>query len=119
MIDQGRRNLLGVAISAVDYEYAVAKIIAHAREGRRCATTALAVHGVITAALDRAHRYRLNTLRPRHSRRPAGAVGIEPALWNEAERPGVWTGHDAEGLQGGRVAGNPGLLLWKQPASAG
>jgi hypothetical protein len=31
MIDQGRRNLLGVAISAVDYEYAVAKIIAHGK----------------------------------------------------------------------------------------
>ena len=27
MIDRGKRNLLGVAISAVDYEYAVAKII--------------------------------------------------------------------------------------------
>ena len=27
MIDRGRRNLLGVAINAVDYECAVAKII--------------------------------------------------------------------------------------------
>jgi len=61
MIDRGRRNLLGIAISAVDYEYAVAKIIEDAQAGRRCATTALAVHGVITGALDRAHRYRLNT----------------------------------------------------------
>jgi N-acetylglucosaminyldiphosphoundecaprenol N-acetyl-beta-D-mannosaminyltransferase len=61
MIDRGRKNLLGVAISAVDYEYAVAKIIEDAQGGRRCATTALAVHGVITGALDRAHRYRLNT----------------------------------------------------------
>jgi exopolysaccharide biosynthesis WecB/TagA/CpsF family protein len=61
MIDRGKRNLLGIAISAVDYEYAVAKIIDAARNRRRCATTALAVHGVITGALDRAHRYRLNT----------------------------------------------------------
>ena len=61
MIDRGRRNLLGIAISAVDYEYAVDKIIEDAKAGRRCATTALAVHGVITGALDRAHRYRLNT----------------------------------------------------------
>jgi N-acetylglucosaminyldiphosphoundecaprenol N-acetyl-beta-D-mannosaminyltransferase len=61
MIDHGKRNLLGVAISAVDYEYAVAKIIDAAQVGRRCATTALAVHGVITGALDRAHRYRLNS----------------------------------------------------------
>ncbi len=61
MINRGKRNLLGVAISAVDYEYAVAKIIDAARSGRRYAITALAVHGVITGALDRAHRYRLNT----------------------------------------------------------
>ena len=61
MIDRGRRNLLGIAISAIDYEYAVDKIIEDAKAGRRCATTALAVHGVITGALDRAHRYRLNT----------------------------------------------------------
>jgi N-acetylglucosaminyldiphosphoundecaprenol N-acetyl-beta-D-mannosaminyltransferase len=39
----------------------VAKVIDAARNGRRCATTALAVHGVITGARDRAHRYRLNT----------------------------------------------------------
>ena len=61
MIDRGKRNLLGVAISAVDYEYAVAKIIEDAEKGCRCATTALAVHGVITAATDRGHRYRLNS----------------------------------------------------------
>jgi N-acetylglucosaminyldiphosphoundecaprenol N-acetyl-beta-D-mannosaminyltransferase len=61
MIDLGKRNLLGVAISAVDYEYAVAKVIDAAQNGRRCTTTALAVHGVITGARDRAHRYRLNT----------------------------------------------------------
>jgi N-acetylglucosaminyldiphosphoundecaprenol N-acetyl-beta-D-mannosaminyltransferase len=61
MIDRGKRNLLGVGISAVDYEYAVAKIMDAAKRGRRCATTALAVHGVITGAMDSAHRYRLNT----------------------------------------------------------
>ena len=61
MIDLGKRNLLGIGISAVDYEYAVAKVIDAARDGRRCATTALAVHGLITGARDRMHRYRLNT----------------------------------------------------------
>jgi N-acetylglucosaminyldiphosphoundecaprenol N-acetyl-beta-D-mannosaminyltransferase len=61
MIDRGKRNLLGVGISAVDYEYAVAKIMDAAKKGHRCATTALAVHGVITGAMDSAHRYRLNT----------------------------------------------------------
>ena len=60
MIDQGKKNLLGVAVSAVDYEYAIDRILGDAKAGRRCATTALAVHGVMTGALDRAHRYRLN-----------------------------------------------------------
>jgi N-acetylglucosaminyldiphosphoundecaprenol N-acetyl-beta-D-mannosaminyltransferase len=60
MNDQGKRNLLGVAISAIDYDSAVARIIDDAHGGRRCTTTALAVHGVITGATDRAHRYRLN-----------------------------------------------------------
>ena len=35
MIDLGKRNLLGIGISAVDYEYAVAKVIVAARGGRR------------------------------------------------------------------------------------
>jgi exopolysaccharide biosynthesis WecB/TagA/CpsF family protein len=61
MIDLGKKNLLGVAISAVDYEYVITRILSDAKAGRRCATTALAVHGVITGALDRVHRYRLNT----------------------------------------------------------
>lgn len=61
MIDLGKKNLLGVGVSAVDYDFAVASILEHAKTGRRFATTALAVHGVITGALDREHRYRLNT----------------------------------------------------------
>jgi N-acetylglucosaminyldiphosphoundecaprenol N-acetyl-beta-D-mannosaminyltransferase len=60
MIDRGKRNLLGVGISAVDCEYVVAKIMDVAKKGRRCATTAVAVHGVITGAMDSAHRYCLN-----------------------------------------------------------
>ena len=42
MIDQGKKNLLGVAINAIDYEYAVTRILSDAKAGRRCATTALA-----------------------------------------------------------------------------
>ena len=61
MINQGKKNVLGVGISAIDYDYAVERILADAKAGRRCATTALAVHGVITGALDPEHRYRLNT----------------------------------------------------------
>lgn len=62
MIDRGKKNLLGVQISAVDYEAAVDSIMSAAREGRPFSVSALAVHGVMTGALDRHHRYRLNRL---------------------------------------------------------
>lgn len=62
MIDFGRKNILGIGINAVDYEAAVEKIIAAAKEKRPFAVSALAVHGVMTGATDRAHRYRLNKL---------------------------------------------------------
>ena len=45
----------------MDYDFAVSSIISHAKAHERFATTALAVHGVITGALDRVHRHRLNT----------------------------------------------------------
>jgi N-acetylglucosaminyldiphosphoundecaprenol N-acetyl-beta-D-mannosaminyltransferase len=60
LINQGKKNLLGIGISAVDYEFAACEIVDRAKAGSRCATTALAVHGIITGALDRTHRYRLN-----------------------------------------------------------
>jgi exopolysaccharide biosynthesis WecB/TagA/CpsF family protein len=62
MIDRGAGNVLGVRVHAVDYEFAVNRIIEAARAGRRCTTSALAVHGVMTGALDSTHRYRLNHL---------------------------------------------------------
>ncbi len=62
MIDRGARNILGVRVHAVDYEFAASSIIECAKAGRRCTTSALAVHGVITGALDSAHRFRLNHL---------------------------------------------------------
>ena len=62
MIDHGRHNVLGVRVNAVDYESAVERIIEAARQQRPCATSALAVHGVMTGALDREHQYRLNQL---------------------------------------------------------
>lgn len=60
MIDRGAGNVLGVRVNAVDYDFAVNRIIESAKAGRRCTTSALAVHGVVTGALDAAHRYRLN-----------------------------------------------------------
>jgi N-acetylglucosaminyldiphosphoundecaprenol N-acetyl-beta-D-mannosaminyltransferase len=62
MIDQGKHNLLGVQVNAVDYEAALTAIMAAAREGRGFAVSALAVHGVMTGAIDSQHRYRLNSL---------------------------------------------------------
>ncbi|HEX5690761.1 MAG TPA: WecB/TagA/CpsF family glycosyltransferase [Roseiflexaceae bacterium] len=62
MIDKGKQNVLGVGVDAVDYDAAVARILAAAREGRSMAVTALAVHGVMTGVLDATQRYRLNHL---------------------------------------------------------
>lgn len=60
MIDNGKYNLLGVHIDAVDYAGATARIIAAARDSQPLAVSALAVHGVMTGVFDPAHRYRLN-----------------------------------------------------------
>jgi exopolysaccharide biosynthesis WecB/TagA/CpsF family protein len=62
VIDQGKKNILGVQVNAVDYEAAVATIITAAHRRSRLAVSALAVHGVMTGVLDSIHRYRLNHL---------------------------------------------------------
>ncbi len=62
MIDHGKKNLLGIGISAVDYEAAVEKIIHAARQRVPFGVSALAVHGVMTGVMDRFQCYRLNQL---------------------------------------------------------
>ena len=62
MIDLGKKNLLGVNIDAVDYEAAVNRFMEAGKQGNRLTVTALAVHGVMTGALDAEHRHRLNSL---------------------------------------------------------
>lgn len=62
MIDSGKHNILGVSINAIDYEGAVQRVIDAAKNDQHFAVTALAVHGVMTGALDNEHRYRLNHL---------------------------------------------------------
>ena len=62
MIDKGKKNVLGILVSAVNYEAAVSKIIAAASAGKPMSVSALAVHGVMTGVLDSTHRYRLNHL---------------------------------------------------------
>ncbi len=60
MIDQGKKNVLGILVNAVNYEAAVSKIIDAAHTRTPLSVSALAVHGVMTGVLDRTHRYRLN-----------------------------------------------------------
>ncbi len=60
MLDLGKHNVLGVGVNAIDYDAAVAKIINAGKCQRPMTVTALAVHGIMTGALDPAHRYRLN-----------------------------------------------------------
>ncbi|TAG93219.1 MAG: glycosyltransferase [Oscillatoriales cyanobacterium] len=60
MIDQGKKNVLGILVNAVNYEAAVSKIIDAARARKPMSVSALAVHGVMTGVLDSTHRYRLN-----------------------------------------------------------
>lgn len=60
MIDAGKRNVLGVNVNVIDYEAAVERIIQAAKNQQGLSVSALAVHGVMTGALDDTHRYRLN-----------------------------------------------------------
>lgn len=62
MIDQGKRNVLGVLVDAVDYDAAVERVLAAARARRPYGVSALAVHGVMTGVDDDVHRHRLNAL---------------------------------------------------------
>ena len=62
MINKGKHPVLGVNIDAVDYEYAVTRIIEAAHNRHPLAVSALAVHGVMTGYQDIIHRRRLNGL---------------------------------------------------------
>lgn len=52
MIDAGKQPVLGVLVDVVDYDGATRRVLDAARDGRPLALTALAVHGVMTAARD-------------------------------------------------------------------
>lgn len=62
MIDRGKREVLGVGVNVIDYDAATRRIMKAARAGEPFSVSALAVHGVMTGALDMTHRYRLNRL---------------------------------------------------------
>ena len=57
MIDRGRRDVLGVLVSAVDYDAAVAAVLDAARAKRPFAATAAASHAVMTAVHDPVQRH--------------------------------------------------------------
>ncbi|MBA2361775.1 MAG: WecB/TagA/CpsF family glycosyltransferase [Actinobacteria bacterium] len=62
MTDRGKRSVLGVLVDVVDYDAAVERTVAAARNARPFAVSALAVHGVMTGVLDPEQRFRLNRL---------------------------------------------------------
>jgi N-acetylglucosaminyldiphosphoundecaprenol N-acetyl-beta-D-mannosaminyltransferase len=62
MIDLGKQNIIGVGVSAIDYDAATKRIIHAAKQKRPFAVSALAVHGVMSGVLDGVHRHRLNSL---------------------------------------------------------
>src|SRR5215467_9128251 len=58
----GKKNVLGVLISAMDYESAEEAVVRAAHDKRPLSVSALAVHGLMTGVLDQEQRYRLNQL---------------------------------------------------------
>ena len=62
MIDRGKRDILGVGVSIIDYEHAVENIMSAAKDKRPYSVSALAVHGIMTGVMDPEHGYRLNQL---------------------------------------------------------
>ena len=62
MLDLGKQNVLGIGVNAVDYDGATDLIMDAAIGGRAFAVSALAVHGVMTGAMNARHRHRLNSL---------------------------------------------------------
>ena len=62
MIQERKRNVVGVWVDVTDYHAAAERIIRAARARKALGVTCLAVHGVMTGVLDDEHRFRLNSL---------------------------------------------------------
>jgi N-acetylglucosaminyldiphosphoundecaprenol N-acetyl-beta-D-mannosaminyltransferase len=60
VLDNGKGNIIGILIDAVDYKAATDRIMQAARERQPMAISALAVHGLMTGVLDSKQKYRLN-----------------------------------------------------------
>lgn len=61
-LEAERHGILGVRVAAADYDRTCEAVRLAARRGWPLTVTALAVHGVMTGALDAEHRSRLNAL---------------------------------------------------------
>lgn len=59
-MNEVKRCVLGIQVSAVDYTQAVQSVVEAAQQRRSFQLSALAVHGLMTGVLDSAQRYRLN-----------------------------------------------------------
>ena len=57
-----KKNVLGVMVDEIDYEGAIEYVMRAAKEHKAKSISALAVHGVVAAVLDKEHLYRLNNL---------------------------------------------------------
>ncbi len=62
MIHSGKKNVCGILVDEIDYEGAIEYVIRAAKEKRPTSISALAVHGLMTGAMDREHKHRLNQL---------------------------------------------------------
>jgi N-acetylglucosaminyldiphosphoundecaprenol N-acetyl-beta-D-mannosaminyltransferase len=62
VIFEGKRNVLGVMVDAVDMDGAVDRVVQAARSRAPFSVTALAVHGLMTGVFDKEYRYLLNHL---------------------------------------------------------
>jgi exopolysaccharide biosynthesis WecB/TagA/CpsF family protein len=62
MIDAGKHAVLGIRVDAIDYEASVARIAKAAERRQALSVSALAVHGVMSGALDATQARRLNGL---------------------------------------------------------
>jgi len=60
MRNVGKRNIAGILIDAVDYEFATDVVFRAAREKRATIVSALAVHGLMTGVLEPSQKFRLN-----------------------------------------------------------
>jgi exopolysaccharide biosynthesis WecB/TagA/CpsF family protein len=60
VLKNGKGNIIGILIDAVDYKSAVDRIVQAAEERRPMAISALAVHGLMTGVLHSGYKYRLN-----------------------------------------------------------